>query len=486
LALRFLSLEEFGLFMLLVQLAGYLTLVEFGVAGAAARLLIDHKDRREANSYGSLVLTGSVVFAIQAFAILFIGLLGAPSIVAIVGVPPELSASAVYLLRWLCVCFAFTTVFKMLGAILYAHQRLDLLGYFTALNVAVGLGCMALVLVYGGGLTGLAVVFVVQALLSVACQAIACFRFRLLPRKTRWGHPSMNRFREMFLYAKDVFFINISIQLLEASQLIIVTRTMGLAAAAMWSVGTKIFNLIYQLLTKIEGTAIVFFSEMMVRGETERLRNRFRQIYQLSAGLAVALLAVAVAINAPFVALWAEPSLTWGLPLSAMLGVVAFLNVITRCNVDLILHSKKILGLRYLYLLEAVTFVALAFVLVPAMGFYGVLLSALCCLIFLRFWYTTWRVASYFHIPVWEVGWTWLRRSLLAGLALVPIIATAPLFAAHLSNPFLQLAAVTLCTGIAASFVFVFLALPTDSSGEIRTILSKRVTAIVSAIRASL
>jgi len=486
LALRFLSMEEFGLFMLLVQLAGYLTLVEFGVAGAAARLLIDHKDRRGTNSYGSLVLTGSVVFAIQASAILFIGLLGAPRIVAIVGVPPELSASAAYLLRWLCVCFAFTTVFKMLGAILYAHQRLDLLGYFAALNVMVGLGCMALVLVYGGGLTGLAIVFVVQALLGVACQAMACFRLRLLPRKRKWGHLSMDRFKEIFHFAKDVFLINVSIQLLEASQLVIVTRTMGLAAAAMWSVGTKIFNLIYQLITKIEGTAIVFFSEMMARGEMERLKSRFRQIYQFSAGLAVALLAVAVAINAPFVSLWAEPSLTWGLPLSAMLGVVAFLNVVTRCNVDLILHSKKILGLRYLYLFEAIAFVGLAFVLAPLMGFCGILLSALCCLIFIRFWYTTWRVASYFKIPSWEVGWTWLRGSLLAGFALVPIVATAPWFVAHFSNPFLQLAAVTLWTGIAASFAFVFLALPTDSSGEIRTVLSKRATAIVSAIRASL
>lgn len=472
--------------MLLVQLAGYLTLIEFGVAGAAARLLIDHKDQREAHSYGSLVLTGSVVFAIQASGILFIGLLGAPRIVAIVGIPPELVASGAYLLRWLCACFAFTTAFKMLGAILYANQRLDLISYFSALNLIAGLSCMALVLALGGGLTGLAVVFITQSLLTVSCQAVACLRLRLLPCREQWGRPTAKRFKEVFHFAKDVFLINVSNQLLEASQLIIVTRTMGLAAAAMWSVGTKIFSLIYQLLSKIEGTAIVFFSEMMVRGEQERLRGRFRQIYQLSAGLAVALLAVAVAINAPFISLWAEPSLAWDLPLSAMLGIVVFLNVVTRCNVDLILHSKSILGLRYLYLLEAVAFVGLAFVLAPNMGFYGILLSALCCLIFIRFWYTTWRVASYFQIPVWEAGWTWLRRCLLAGVVLAPIVATGPWVAAHFSSPFVQLVAVTLWTGLPAAFVFVAFALPTDSSMEIRTIISEKALSIVSAIRASL
>lgn len=472
--------------MLLVQLAGYLTLVEFGVAGAAARLLIDHKDRRDTSSYASLVLTGSVTFTIQAVVILFVGLLGAPRIVAIVGVPPELSASAIYLLRWLCACSAFTTVFKMFGAILYAHQRLDLLSYFAALNLIVGLGCMVTILVCGGGLVGLAIVFVAQALLTVACQAIACFRLRLLPSKREWGHTSMDQFKEMFTFARDVFLLNASNQLLEASQLIIVTRTMGLEAAAMWSVGTKIFTLIYQLLTKIEGTAIVFFSEMMVRGELERLKSRFRQIYQLSAGLVVTLLAVAVAINAPFVSVWAEPSLAWDMSLSAMMGVIVFLNVVTRCSVDLILHSKKVRGLRYLYLLEALAFVGLAFVLAPRMGFYGVLLSALCCLIFIRFGYTTWRVASYFQIPTWEVGWTWLRRSLLAGLALVPIVATAPWLVATFSSPFFQFGAVALWSGIAALFVFAFLALPTDSSIEIRAIISERAASIVSAIRASI
>jgi O-antigen/teichoic acid export membrane protein len=484
LALRFLSQEEFGLFMLLVQLAGYLTLIEFGLAGSAARLLIDHKDRSDTDSYGSLILTGSLVFLIQASAILLFGLLASPWIVRAVGVPSELCSSAAYLLRWLCACFAFTTIFKMTGAVLYAHKRLDLLSYFAALNLLVGLSCMVVVLASGGGLAGLAIVFATQALITVTCHAIACRRLRLLPRKGGWGRPSLARFKEMFLFAKDVFAINISNQLLEASQLIIVTRTMGLAAAAMWSVGTKIFALIYQLLTKIEGTAIVFFSEMMVREERGRLKTRFRQVYQLSAGFAAVSLAVAVAINAPFVSLWAGPDLAWGLPLSAIIGAVVFLNIVTRCNVDLVLHTKTVLGLRYVYFLEALAFVGLAFLLAPVMGFYGIALSALCCLLLVRFGYTTWRIASYFQVRVQTVGWSWLKRSLLASVALSPFVLSCHwIIANFVSLPF-QLTAAVVWTGVPAAAVLAFVALPPDSSAEIRAIISKRAAFIINAFRA--
>lgn len=486
LALQFLSLQEFGLFMLLIQLAGYFALIELGVTGAASRLLIDHKDKFHTSSYGSLILTGCVVFAFQGVVILTVGLLAAPLIIAAVAVPSDLVGPAVYLLRWLCACFAFTTVFKMLGAILYAHKRLDLISYFSALNLFLGLVCMALILGSGGGLAGLAVVFVLQALVHVVCQAVACFRLRLklLPRRGKWGQPTGAQFLEMFLFAKDIFLINISSQLLDASQLIIVTRTMGLSAAAMWSVGTKIFSLLYQLLTKIEGTAIVFFAEMMVRGEHERLKIRFRQIYQLSAGFAVASIAVAVAINAPFVSLWAEPTLAWKLPLSGLMGLAVFLNVVTRCHVDLILHTKTVSGLRYLYLLEAVAFVSLAFVLAPIMGFYGIVSASVLCIFLVRFWYVAWRTASYFRIPVQTIGWLWLKRPLLASLLLIPFIASSPWMGAYFSSSLLQLVATGLWTGIPAVMVLAFVALPVDSSVEIRRTLYQQAQAIICAVRA--
>jgi O-antigen/teichoic acid export membrane protein len=483
LAIRYLSVEEFGLFMLLLQIAGYFTLIELGMAGATARILVDHKDKPESKAYGSVILTGTLVFAVQGMLILLIGLCGAPWIVAAVGVPGELQEVAIYLLRWLAICFAMATIFKMVNSILYANKRLDLLNLATGLSVFFGLIGMAVVLANGGGLKSLAGVFLLQTSLSIAIQSAASWRLRLWPKKDQWGMPSLARFKEMFLFAKDVFLVNLGNQILEASQLIIVTRTMGLTAAAMWSVGTKVFNLLYQFLTRIEGTAVVFFSEMMVRDEKDRLKTRFRQIYQISAGLAAIALCTAVTVNDPFVSLWAEPSLAWGMPLSAALAGVVFINVITRCNVDLILHTKSLLALRYTYFFEALAFVVLALLLAPVAGFYGVIGAAFVCVFSVRFLYTSWRVADYFQIPTWELCWVWLKTSLLASLALLPFVAISPLALEHVSSPILQLPAALLWIGLPAILLLVTIALPPDVQVEIRRFLPQRLASWISHIR---
>ena len=47
LALHYLDKEEFGLWVLVTQMAGYLMLLEFGMSGSVARSLSDHKDEIE-------------------------------------------------------------------------------------------------------------------------------------------------------------------------------------------------------------------------------------------------------------------------------------------------------------------------------------------------------------------------------------------------------------------------------------------------------
>src|SRR6476646_2806581 len=65
LALHFLSKEEFGLWAVAAQVASYLILVDFGITGAVARILIDHKDDWSGGEYGSVVKTSSLVFVVQ-------------------------------------------------------------------------------------------------------------------------------------------------------------------------------------------------------------------------------------------------------------------------------------------------------------------------------------------------------------------------------------------------------------------------------------
>lgn len=465
-ALRFLSVDEFGLLMLLLQVAAYLNLVDLGMAAATARILIDHKDNPRGGDYGSFILAGGAVCLLQGIIILVAGWFGSPFVIRAFAIAPDHAEIAVFLLRWLAAAFAVGAFLRIFGSILYANKRVDIVVLFMSLVPLLGLVLMWTVLSSGMGMRGLAWTFVIPAVIAGSGTAAAVITLGLLPGRTDWRRPSWEQFREMFILGKDMFLINAGSQILDASQLMIVTRTMGLGAAAVWSVSTKLFTLVYQLVTKVEGTAIVFFSEMMVRGERPLLALRFRQVYQLTAGLSVAAVATVAGVNPFFVSVWAEPDLAWAAPLGLLLGIVTYLNCVTRCHVDLIMHSKKIRGLRYVFFFEAIGFVLLAVFASSHIGFTGVLASAILCAVCFRGIYTFHRTAAYFHMPVSTVSWVWLRRSILTFAGILPFVLSAPHVAELAVHPWGKLAVAALWTGIPAALALVTVALPGDVRRE--------------------
>ena len=73
-ALHYLDIKRFGLWMVMGTLAGYLSLIDAGMTSAVARLLIDHKDDRNGGNYGGFIQTGWLVSCVQGAIIFVIGL----------------------------------------------------------------------------------------------------------------------------------------------------------------------------------------------------------------------------------------------------------------------------------------------------------------------------------------------------------------------------------------------------------------------------
>src|SRR5207253_8274490 len=70
LALHFLQKREFGLWVLAMQLTGYLQLIDFGMSASVSRHLIDHKDEPASGHYGSTIQTGALVLLTQGLLVL--------------------------------------------------------------------------------------------------------------------------------------------------------------------------------------------------------------------------------------------------------------------------------------------------------------------------------------------------------------------------------------------------------------------------------
>ena len=304
LALKYLGWREFGLWVLTTQIGGYITLVDLGMGASVARILIDHKDDRAGGGYGSVVQTGILVGLVQGFLILLVGTILALVAAPLLRVELDLRHDFTWQMIGQCVLLAFSFAGKIFLYLLTAHQRYDISNYGQAALFACSYGMMWFFFAEGYGVFSLLWGQVLGVLSTVAINAVGCVRLKLLPRHGEWGRPSRPLFKELFAYGRDIFLFALGGQLINTSQTLLLTRFYGLEAAAVWSICTRTFGLLLQVIYRVFDYSSSALAEMMVRGEKKLLAGRFQHLIVLSTSLSVAAATLFALCNGSFVEAW--------------------------------------------------------------------------------------------------------------------------------------------------------------------------------------
>src|SRR5208337_3240341 len=108
LAFHYLGKAEFGLWALVTQIGGYITLIDLGMGGSVARILIDHKDDRYNGAYGSVIKTGVLVGAVQGGLIILAGTALSAVAGPLLHIPPEFQRDFLWLMIGQSVLLAFS------------------------------------------------------------------------------------------------------------------------------------------------------------------------------------------------------------------------------------------------------------------------------------------------------------------------------------------------------------------------------------------
>lgn len=414
LALTYLDKAEFAVWALVTQIGVYLGLVDLGMSGSLSRQLIDHKDRKENGDYLKYFRTGAFVLRIQALLIALAGCLLGVVLPSLLDIPPSLQPvfRNLVVLQSLLVGLGFW--FKIYQSALYAHQRLDVLNLTSVGTFVVQFGVQWLCYVQGWKLYSLTAALAVSWLVSTGLVVGVAVRSGFGPRPGLWCSFDLGIFRKLFSYGFDLFWVAVGWQLVAGSQIFIVSKTMGLEAAAIWSVCLKPLLMAQQVVWKVFDTASAAFAEMIVRGERKKLKERFDQLYQLNAGFAAWVAAGIAACNSAFVALWTENSMVWNPWNDLWLGLLLMTYSISRCHTTLILQTKDIRGLKFILLLEAVVLVGLGSFATPRFGYGGLIASAIFANFSASAWYGFKRSSGFFFEP--PLRW------------LVPLVPKALLF----------------------------------------------------------
>jgi O-antigen/teichoic acid export membrane protein len=409
LVLSYLSQNEFGIWIVVSQMTGYLSMVDFGTNTAGVRLLIDHKDTPASGAYGSLIKTLGLVQCVQAGLIIIAGVAVTTPLALLLRIDAELVSSFRILWFWQVGFLAVNFILRLAGQLLMAHQRIDVTNYAQAVSFVVNFVVLWASLAAGLKLYSFVLAHGAATLLSTGWGLGATVRLRLLPPRNAWGLVSAQQFRALFGFGAQMFLVALGTQLILTSQMFLVTRWYGVGVASVWSIMTKLFLLALQVVQRIVGASMLAFAEMLVRQEQELLWRRYRSLFELLV-LAACYMGLLLAVgNTAFVHLWTNGKIQWP-AINDWLLAVWFVLLSQMClHNSLILMTKEVRGLKFIYFMEGLLFLASAILVGRHFGITGMLACSIICTMGSTLAYGTWRIAVLRGEKFWRVVRDWSR-----------------------------------------------------------------------------
>ncbi len=465
-ALHYLSKEQFGLWALVAQLTGYLSLLDLGMSNSTSRLLIDHKDDRNGQQFGGLIKTSSLVCLLQSAIILV-----ATFLLFFVGakwlnIEPHLinQFNTVMVAQGCITALGFSG--RIFYQLLYAYQRIDLINWITALQFVIMLWVQWLAFKEQMGVISISVASLAGFIFILSSYIYFCFGLNLFPDRGCWGKASWIQFKQMFSYGLDMFLISLGTQMVLSSQTIIITRSLGLDASAVWSVCSKSFTLGCQFVWKFFDVSAPALSEMIVRHDDVTLKRRYEQIVQTTLAFAtIGALAITVT-NSPFITVWTNGKIHWNIWNDFLLGIWLVVTTYNHCHSSLVIWTKQAKFLRYIYFLEGIFFIGLGLIATKYFGLIGLIVASIFCTTIFSGAYTLLRAAHILLLPWQEIGWAWFKRSALVALCFIPAVIGLEIS----SSRFSPLTNLWLSTGIVAvfgGFLLLRLGLPRSILNEL-------------------
>jgi O-antigen/teichoic acid export membrane protein len=405
LILHYLPTECLGLWATICQITTYLTLVDLGMTSAFARILIDQKNQNSRNRYLSLVNTCIWVSVVQALAIAATGWLLASWGIALLKIPSQQAELFVFLLRFQVLISATGFLFRPFHAILYAHQKEYVSSLVAGITLLGSLCLLAFFFANGHGPFALSYASLFGLVATPLLIIVFCQRMRLLAGFSLFGQGSWSVFKEFFCYGREIFYMGLGHHLILTSQTILISRVLGLEAAGVWAVGTKMFNLFLPLTWKPYGAAIPGMSEMLSQGERGRLLHRMSGMISLTFCLAIFFSGFLILCNSSFVNIWTHGKIRWGEANNYFLGAWLLIMALQTTHCNFVSVTKDIGALKYLYFIEGAFFVCISASLAPSLGFSAIILSSVACTVVFSYQYSLRNTCRFFGLRVARLGW---------------------------------------------------------------------------------
>jgi O-antigen/teichoic acid export membrane protein len=367
----------YGVWVLAISSVSYLNLLDLGMRSSVLRFVSKGHTTQD-HEGASQALSAALWVRIQIGALVLVLCGGLAAVFPFVfKIPPALALDAREAVLVIGLTTAVTLSMGVLGGVLSALNRYDLLSYVTLLQLAIRVAGVVAVLLTGHGIVGIALCELLAAV--VANCLLAWIARRIYPELTiRLARPRRKVLREIWSYSFYVFLIMVAGQLIYQTDNLVVGAFVSASAVTFYSIGNSLCRYTQQIVTSMTMTFNPAASTYESSGNTANLQALYLNGTRVTMALSLPIVITFLTRGRDFIGVWMGTQYAQRSGTVLVILATALLFSLSNAPASAIaLGVEKHKAVAKWAVFEAIANLTLSIVLARKIGMYGVAIGTL-------------------------------------------------------------------------------------------------------------
>lgn len=381
LMLKILGIAQFGIWAIAGVVTSYAQLSDIGMTTAIVKFVAEHWIKKDIDRISKIASTTFFSFAITGGLVTSITLLLRNYIILnLLKVPAAIQSEALFVITWIILIFYFNIIFSVFNSLLLGIQRMDVTNTISiTTNIFKAIG-IYFFLSKGFGLNGL---IVNSAIFSGITITLNIFWAKKLIKGVKINPLlfSFKEFKRVFKYSINILSANlISFGQDPISKIIIAAYT-SLTFVAFYEIGNRIQQVVRQFFNIGLTPLLPAASELHSIDNQDEIKKIYFSISRILYLFATPLFLLIIILAKPLVHIWLGNGYEVAARAIQFILIGQFASLFVTPQYIILQGIEKPVINTYAHLLAAFLNISVSILLIPYMGFYGVLIGGIISLI---------------------------------------------------------------------------------------------------------
>ena len=397
--LKFLNKEEYGLYTILFQVIGYLSIFDFGLGSAITRYLAANpgKDEEAELAVNKVISTSFFTYSILGLLVVAVGIYFSVHVPTLFNVSKNLSSLAITIFFTLSVFVGIQFPVKVFSSIFYAHQKQLLSNTVTLVLSFINFGLRVVFLYFNQGLWSFVYTNVISSIVSIIITFLLIRKYYPNLRVT-FKLFDKALLSQMFHFGFFVFIGGIATQVVFYTDRFFIGALVSLSAVSVFTLTAKASEICRDLIFKITDNVYPALVEISFKEKKEKLKQVHAKLLLITVCFVVIAFWMVLILNYWFLKLWVGEEFFAGTTTLLLTLMLMIRHNIIHVSALFLFGAGIVKGISFVAIIDAALNIALTIILGKAFGTNGIILASLLAGLLTTFWYIPYKVSKYLQM----------------------------------------------------------------------------------------